>query len=433
MALSLNEVSTSSLLSFLEKPDYKIIDVRPVDAYNGWQLQNEFRGGHIQGAKSVPAKWTKYLDWIEIVRHKKILPSHDIIVYGYHKEEACSVAERFLKAGYKSVSVYNRFIDEWSANPYFPMQKLERFSQLVSADWVKTLISGGKPPHYYNNRYVIVHAHYRNRYAYLSGHIPGAIDMDTLALEAPESWNRRPPYELKEAFEKHGITADTTVIIYGKFMFPDNADEFPGSAAGDIGAIRNAFIMIYAGVKDVRVINGGFQSWIDADFDISYVDEPKQPVREFGADIPVNPKLAVDTPEAKEIIASPKAELVCVRSWPEYVGEVSGYNYIKAKGRIPGAVFADCGSDAYHMENYRNIDHTTREYHEIAESWIKNGITPDKHLAFYCGTGWRGSEAWFNAWLLGWPNVSVYDGGWFEWSADPDNPFETGVPVQYNM
>jgi len=80
------------------------------------------------------------------------------------------------------------------------------------------------------------------------------------------------------------------------------------------------------------------------------------------------------------------------------------------------------------MENYRNFDHTTREYHEIAEIWNANGISSDKHLAFYCGTGWRGSEAWFNAWLMGWPNVSVYDGGWFEWSADPKNPFETGVP-----
>jgi len=153
-------------------------------------------------------------------------------------------------------------------------------------------------------------------------------------------------------------------------------------------------------------------------------------VTDFGVSIPQKPELAVDTPEAKEMLASPKAELVCVRSWLEYIGEVSGYNYIEAKGRIPGAVFADCGSDAYHMENYRNVDHTTREFHEIAEIWEKNGITPDKHLAFYCGTGWRGSEAWFNAWLMGWPRVSVYDGGWFEWSNDPNNPYETGVPEE---
>jgi 3-mercaptopyruvate sulfurtransferase SseA len=29
---------------------------------------------------------------------------------------------------------------------------------------------------------------------------------------------------------------------------------------------------------------------------------------------------------------------------------------------------------------------------------------------------------------MGWPNVSVYDGGWFEWSNDPLNPYETGIP-----
>jgi thiosulfate/3-mercaptopyruvate sulfurtransferase len=32
---------------------------------------------------------------------------------------------------------------------------------------------------------------------------------------------------------------------------------------------------------------------------------------------------------------------------------------------------------------------------------------------------------------MGWPKVSVYDGGWFEWSADPKNPFETGIPEKY--
>src|SRR5690606_35917698 len=100
-----------------------------------------------------------------------------------------------------------------------------------------------------------------------------------------------------------------------------------------------------------------------------------------------NPQFAIDIPEAKKFLASAEAELVCVRSYREYIGEVSGYNYITARGRIPGAIFADCGSDAYHMENYRNVDHTTREYHEIENIWRGQGIVPLKHLAFYCGTG----------------------------------------------
>jgi len=433
MEQHLSEISTQELQKFIQEGRGIVLDVRSADAYNGWRLRGEERGGHIRGAKSLPSKWLKYIDWIEIVRHKNIMPEDDIIVYDYSGEEANRVAGRLIRSGYSKVSVYNHFTDEWVANAELPMDHLERYRHLVPAEWVDTLISGGHPPEYDKTPYVVVHAHYRNREAYLSGHIPGAIDMDTLALEAPETWNRRSPEELKDALEKHGITADTTVVLYGKYMFPNNDDPFPGSAAGDIGAIRCAFIMLYAGVKDVRILNGGFQSWKDAGYEISYTDEPKKTGNDFGALIPVNPGLAVDTPEAKKILASPAAELVCVRSWPEYIGEVSGYNYIEKKGRIPGAVFADCGTDAYHMENYRNVDHTTREYHEIASIWKRNGIIPAKHLAFYCGTGWRGSEAWFNAWLMGWPHVYLYDGGWFEWSNDPANPYVTGIPEDKNV
>jgi thiosulfate/3-mercaptopyruvate sulfurtransferase len=429
----IKKIDTSELIQHLKSENTKIIDARSVDAYNGWTFRNEARGGHIKGAKSLPVKWLTYIDWIEIVRHKEILSKNKIVIYSDSDKDAVDVADRFVNSGYEDVAIYADFQYEWPLNPNLPMQKLERFQHLVPAKWVNQLLNGEKPLHFDNDKFVVVHAHYRNRDAYLSGHIPGAIDINTNDLESEETWNRRSPEELKKALETHGITSDTTVIMYGKYMHPKNEDPFPGSAAGDIGAIRCAFIMMYAGVKDVRVINGGFQSWQDAGFDVSTEDEGKKPVKEFGAEIPQHPELAVDTPEAKEMLKSPDSELVCVRSWPELIGEVSGYNYIEKKGRIPGAVFGDCGTDAYHMENYRNVDHTTREYHEIADNWIKNGITPDKHLAFYCGTGWRGSEAWFNAWLMGWPRVSVYDGGWFEWSNDPGNPYETGIPEKYKV
>lgn len=369
------------------------------------------------------------MDWIEVVRSKQIMPDDHLVIYGYTREQIQEVAKLFQKAGYAHLSLYFHFEEEWTGNPELPMEKLERYRQLVPAEWVKTLVDGGTPPEHSGKHTVICHAHYRNRNAYLSGHIPGAIDIDTLALEAPETWNRRSPAELKEALENHGISSDTTVVLYGKFMWPDNEDEFPGSAAGHIGAIRCAMIMMYAGVKDVRVLNGGFQSWEDAGYEISKEDNPKVSVEEFGAPIPGRPELIVDVPEAQEMLKSESAELVCVRSWPEYIGEVSGYNYIVKTGRIPGAVFGNCGSDAYHMENYRNPDHSIKEAREVAEIWKEVELVPEKHLAFYCGTGWRGSEAFYNAWLMGWPRVSVFDGGWFEWSNDPKNPYETGVPA----
>jgi len=423
----ISSISTEELLSKIQNPDFKLIDVRPIGAYDGWKLKNEIRGGHIECARSVPFKWLNYIDWIEIVRSKGIMPNHSLIVYGYDKFETEKVANQFIKAGYNDVKVYHNFVDEWSANNRLPMDKLKRYRHLVSANWLNELITTGTALEYSNKKYVICHAHYQNRDAYEEGHIPEAIDVDTNLLESSETWNRRSPEELKIALEQLGITFDTTVILYGRFSYPDNNDPFPGSRAGHLGAFRCSFIMMYSGVKDVRILNGGLQSWIDAGFETTTKEYKKHPEKDFGAPIPSKPEIAVDIKEAKEILKAVDKNLVSVRSWREFIGEVSGYSYIEKKGRIPGAVFGNCGSDAYHIENYRNLDHTTREYHEIEEMWKEVGITSDKHNSFYCGTGWRGSEAFFNAWLMGWSRISVFDGGWFEWSNE-GNPYETGAP-----
>jgi thiosulfate/3-mercaptopyruvate sulfurtransferase len=423
----ITNISTEELLENLENPDFKILDVRPIDAYNGWMLNNETRGGHIKNARCLPLKWLNYIDWIEIVRDKGILPNHTLVIYGYRKSEGKRVANQFLRVGYSDIKIYNEFENEWSADNKYPMEKLDRYRHLVSAEWLNELISTGTAPEYNNTKYVICHVYYQNKDAYNEGHIPEAVDLDTNLFESPETWNRRSPEEIKSTLQQLGISNDTTIALYGRFSNPDNNDPFPGSSAGQLGAFRCAFIMLYAGVKDVRILNGGLQSWIDAGFKTTTKEFDKKPVRDFGTTIPVHPEIVVDLNEAKEILKDSNKNLVSVRSWKEFIGEESGYNYIEKKGRIPGAVFGNCGSDAYHMENYRNLDHTTREFEEIKKMWAKVGITPDKHNSFYCGTGWRGSEAFFNAWLMGWENISVFDGGWLEWSKK-GNTYETGVP-----
>jgi len=412
------EITTEEMLSGTKNPEVLIVDIRPISAYNGWKLQEEKRGGHIRGSRSFPYEWTRYeFELQELFLEKGILPDRSIILYGNSAKETLNMAKLLLDAGYRKVAVYNRFLDEWSIDPELPMDHLENYQSLVYPEWVMELTKGHNPPGYRNKRFVICHSHYGKREDYEQGHVPGAIDLDTLGLESADTWNRR-----------SGIAHDTTVILYGRFSFPDMGDPFPGQSAGHLGAIRCAFIMLYAGVKDVRILNGGISAWESAGYEISRSETKPDPIGEFGASIPGRPELVVDIPQAKELLASADGELVCVRSWPEFIGEVSGYHYIEKKGRIPGAIFGNCGSDAYHMENYRNLDHTMRDFSEIKALWINEGIVPEKHIAFYCGTGWRGSEAFFNAWLMGWPRVSVFDGGWYEWSNDPNNPIETGIP-----
>jgi thiosulfate/3-mercaptopyruvate sulfurtransferase len=220
------------------------------------------------------------------------------------------------------------------------------------------------------------------------------------------------------------------VILYGRDTEGQANEKWPGRRAGQIAATRAAAILTYAGVSDVRVLDGGYDHWVRAGLPLGTVANRPVPAERFGLPIPVRPEVLVDIDEAKAILADPDGSaLVSVRTWREHIGAVSGYNYIGPAGRIAGDVWGNCGSDAYHMQHYRTIDNTMRPYPEIAANWAAAGITPDRRVAFYCGTGWRASETWFYAHLMGWDRIAVYDGGWLDWSNDPvSNATEVGEP-----
>ncbi len=416
MSSTIKFVSTSEVFSAIRKNSAQVIDIRPIDCYNGWRYQNEMRGGHIRGAGSVPSKWFKYDNWHQLIIAKGIVPDKQIIVYGYDVESIEKAGSFLYSAGYNDICLYLDFLNQWSENPEMPMSRLERYQQLIPPRWLNDLITRCKAQDFNSNDFTLCHTYYHNKKAYDDGHIPKAIPFDTNLLESPETWNRRSPTEIKQALEKTGITIDTTVVIYGRDLIADPGEQYPGSKAGHLSAMRIAMIMLYAGVRDVRILNGGMQSWIDEGFSVSTDPFEQKPVKDFGASVPQHPEYIIDLREAENILKSDSEKLACICSRPEYFGETSGYNYIEKKGHIPGSVFVDSGSDAYHMEQYRNQDQTTREYHEIERHWLNCGLSMDTRTAFFCGTGWRASEAFVNAWLMGWKKIAVYDGGWFEWS-----------------
>jgi thiosulfate/3-mercaptopyruvate sulfurtransferase len=427
-------IDVASLRDRLPDAGLALIDVRPLRAYNGWRLDDDPRGGHIPGAVALPIDWLASVDAPEIERildEKGVDATKAAIVYGRSTEDAAALVPVLRARGLTDVAVLSGGFPAWAADPELAVDKLPHHEALVDVDWLSEVLAGGRPEAAPAGKFLLFHVNFGVPEEYEESHIPGALYLDTNWLEDPADWNRRPPEVLDAALRALGITSDTTVIAYGRDTEGQANEKWPGRRAGQIAATRALMILRYAGVDDIRLLDGGFDWWVKAGHPIESTLREPSPVEAFGVEIPLRPEVIVDIEEAKEIIADPDgAALVSVRTWREHIGAVSGYNYIGPAGRIKGDVWGNCGSDAYHMQHYRNVDNTMRAYPEITANWAEAGITADKWVAFYCGTGWRASETWFYAYLQDWKRIAVYDGGWFEWSQDPiANPIEIGEPV----
>ncbi len=429
----MSSITTVELSEGLDDPRRTVVDIRPLASYNGWRRNGEARGGHIPGAVAFPAGWLRIVDEAEIRRlldEKGITADRDVVVYGDGPDDVTEFVASIADLGIPGASAYEDGATAWAADPSLPLDRLPNYDRLVDIPWLRDVLDGETPEAPPNEKFLLFHVNFGVPEEYAEGHIPGALFLDTNWLEDPADWNRRSPEVIDAALRSLGITSDTTVVVYGRDTEGDAKEKWPGRRAGQIAATRALMILRYAGVDDVRLLDGGYDWWVQGGNPLETVLRTPTPVDSFGVTVPVRPEVIVDIEEAKEIIADPAgAALVSVRTWREHIGDVSGYNYIGPAGRIKGDVWGNCGTDAYHMQHYRNIDNTMRAYPEIAANWDEAGITPDKWVAFYCGTGWRASETWFYAYLQGWQRIAVYDGGWFEWSQDPiNNPIEIGLP-----
>ena len=431
---SIATISAAEVNDLLAAPQTTVVDVRPLAAYNGWRLVGEARGGHIPGAVAFPARWLGSVDEAEIEREltaKNIVQGRTVVLYGNGPEDPSGLARRLVDGGHEDVRVFDAGWPAWAADPTLPLERLPNYDKLVHTEWLRELLDGGRPEGFSGSRFVLFHVNFGVPEEYEEGHLPGALYLDTNWLEDPENiWQRRTPAELDEAVRSLGITHDTTVIVYGRDTEGQANEKWPGRRAGQIAATRALAILRYAGVEDVRLLDGGYDWWVRAGYALETEIRRPSPVASFGVAIPQRPDFIIDIDDAKTILADHHgAALVSVRTWKEHIGKVSGYNYIEPAGRIAGDVWGNCGTDAYHMQHYRTVDNTMRPYPEIAANWEEAGITADKWVAYYCGTGWRASETWFYAYLMGWDRIAVYDGGWFEWSKDPvNNPIEIGLP-----
>ena len=268
--------------------------------------------------------------------------------------------------------------------------------------WLRAVLDGERPEAAPDGPALLFHVNFGVPEEYAEGHLPGRpLPRHELAggpgrLEPPLAGGARR--------RRSGRSASRTTrrsILYGRDTEGDANEKWPGRRAGQIAATRAALILTLRRRRRrpdprrrLRPLGPRGQPARD---DAARADAGRAP---SGRRSRSGRSSSSTSTRRRQIIADPDgAALVSVRTWREHIGAVSGYNYIGPAGRISGDVWGNCGTDAYHMQHYRTVDNTMRPYPEIAANWAEAGITPDKWVAFYCGTGWRASETWFYATL----------------------------------
>lgn len=287
---------------------------------------------------------------------------------------------------------------------------LPRWRQLVTPAWLAALVAGAPVAAAPANGWLLFEVGFGGAEAFAHGHVPGAGYIDTSQLEGGPLWNKVPDRELEQRLLSLGIGHDVTVVLYGR---------------NNLAAARAAHLLLYAGVDDVRVLDGGGRAWTSAGHSVGQgAARTHRPASGFGAVFPGRPDYLIGMAQARTLLASADGTLASIRTWHEFSGRTSGYDYIAARGDIRGARWgrAGDGDDVNSMAAYHDSAGCMLPAAQIRRMWAANGIHARRDTAFYCGTGWRASLAFFYAWLMGWERIAVYDGGWCEWSREAGNP-----------
>lgn len=287
----------------------------------------------------------------------------------------------------------------------------------VTADYVNRVIKGEEKD---VKKFVVLEAGWGpldEAKTYKEGHIPGSIHVDIASIEGEPYWNIKTPEEVEKAILSMGVDKDTTVIFYG--------DDVSGTS-------RIAFAYLWAGVENVKVLNGGINAWKAAGLELETKVNNPTPVTAFGAKVPVHPEYILSIDEvSKKLKEDNKFKLVSIRSYDEFTGKTSGYTYIPKAGEPEGAVWGKGGSDPYHMEDYTNDDGTVIDMDQMLDLWKDLQFTDKDNLSFYCGTGWRATIPFLIMYENGYTNISLYDGGWFQWQFEGSTlPVQVGDPTK---
>ena len=266
-------------------------------------------------------------------------------------------------------------------------------SLLVSAEWLK------------KNKGNVVLVDARPESLYSGGHISGAVNASWTYfanMNAPtgsKKWGTVwQPATMAKRIGALGINGKKQVVVYDD--------------AGGWG--QSGWTLRMSGIKNARILEGGFTAWKKAGGAVSRTAHKNKAVA-FSVS-KYKEHYLVDTEWINNNMGKSGLVLLDVRTLAEYQGKIRPFQEKRA-GHLPGAIHIE-------MQEFVQDQYHFKEVEEIVALLNKHCITPDNEIVVYDTAGVRAAFVTMALRYAGFHKSQCYDEGFQAWAGNPELPLD---------
>lgn len=235
--------------------------------------------------------------------------------------------------------------------------------------------------------------------------IKGAIDTDAYTdfqSAASIEGGQRPLPDMMTLQAKAcawGLRPESTIVIY-------DADR-------SMTAARAWWVLRWAGLPDVRVLDGGLPAWLSAGLPVTTDATALQP-----SEIVLSPGHMPEIDADGAMRMANEGVLLDARIRPNYIGGQSAPGQ-PPRGHIPHALCAPAPDNVTDYGNFTDPETLKELYRGL-------GADGSKPVGVYCGAGMSAAHSVLALASIG-INAAMYPGSWSAWVSDSTRPVVIGA------
>jgi thiosulfate/3-mercaptopyruvate sulfurtransferase len=275
---------------------------------------------------------------------------------------------------------------------------------LVSAPSLRDAVAAGRAPLIIDCSFDLADTAAGER-AFAQAHLPGAVyahlDRDLAGTKTGRNGRHPLPAraEWARTLGRLGVTPERGVVVY--------------DAQGGMYAARAWWMLLWAGHRAVRVLDGGLAAWVAAG---GSLESGTSSSAGTSSTYPLADSLVASVDADQLLGALGRVTLIDARAPERFRGEVEPLD--ARAGHIPGA-------RSRFFKSNLGADGCFKPAAELRAAFGGFGATPDQ-VVHQCGSGVTACHNLLAMEVAGLSGSVLYPGSWSEWSCDPARPVAIG-------